>query len=136
MPTGITKSVTLANGRTATIAKLAWPEMKEARKAVSHEQVEHMRQLGGELMRAFRDMDSPDKANAAVEALEAKAREQQKAALDKPENYDMSLVLRDGVVALDGITSPPVSVLDEATADELRAGIVAFSRENGASPNA
>lgn len=135
MPTGFTKTITLTNGQPATIAKLNWLEMKEARKKASAEQVDDMRQLGGELIRVFREMESPEKAHAAVDVLEARAKVEQQKALDDPKHYDMDVVLSAGVLNLDGKT-PIISELDEPVADELREAIVAFSRARGDRPNA
>lgn len=132
----LTKSITLSDGRTAVIRKLAWTQLKAAAKAQNTENVQAMRELGPELIRAFRSDDSAKGAKSVVDKIE----DIQKAQARKASTYDQLQILLDGVSSFEGQEQAvaggesttrelDVQFLDPVAAEELHEAIVAYAWE-------
>jgi hypothetical protein len=122
--TGLTKTISLPDGKDAQIRKLSWKQLKEAAKVRSVENIEGMKAIGSELLRMFRE------SQTATEAAD-KASEFSKAMADKAETYDRETVLKHGLVSIGGfeIADADRDLLDEPSAAAIHDSVVAFSRE-------
>jgi len=117
--TNITKSVEIPNEKvSAIIRKLSHRQLKEAAKARQSEGVGFMREMGGEMLKALRDVDA-DKVKKLQDAQEANL-----------DNYDRDSLLKFGIVSWTYDSKLPAGTddLDEATAKFLAEAVFEFSR--------
>ena len=117
--TNITKTVQIpGEEHTAIIRKLSHKQLRNAAKARQSEGVGFMREMGGELLKALRDVDT-DKVKKIEEAQEANV-----------SNYDRDSLLTEGVISwsYDGKLPGALDELDEPTAKFLANEVFEFSR--------
>jgi hypothetical protein len=128
--TFFTKAIPIPGDRTAVIRKLNWTQLKRAAKAQSSEELAVMREMGADLIKAFRSEKEQD-AEAAIERVERIQRAQKR----KASSYEQATILLDGVVSIDGQEARlgggglNVQDLDPATAEALHEAIVAYAWE-------
>jgi len=116
----ITKTVQIPNEEhTAVIRKLSHKQLKIAAKARQSEGVGFMREMGGELMKALRDVDG-DKVKKLQDMQEADV-----------SNYDRDVLLQEGIVSwtYESLLPGGTDDLDEPTAKFLADEIFNFSRK-------
>lgn len=132
----LTKAIKLEDGREGVIRKLSWTELKRAAKAQNAENVAAMRELGPEMIRAFRsDKDGAERVADQIESI-------QKAQARKASTYDQLEILLAGVSSFDGLEQSvaggdgkvptgglSVLDLDPAAAEALHEAIVAYAWE-------
>lgn len=118
------RPLTLPDGRPAVIRKLNWTQLKAAAKAQTSESLAVMREMGAELIRAFRT----EKDAAGEEAVE-RIEKIQKAQSRKPSQYEQATTLLDGIVEIDGKSEIDVQGLDAPAAEFLHEAIVAYAWE-------
>jgi hypothetical protein len=121
----LTKTIDLPSGRVATIKKLTWKEMRAAAKAQTSEQIELMKQFGGELIAALRSGTSEEQTEDTLDRAERLQRAQRR----KPSQYDQELVLKAGVLSIAGEDLTSVDTLSPAEADLLHEAIVTYAWE-------
>lgn len=117
--TNITMLVDIPNeSESVVIRKLSHTQLKAAAKQRQSEGVGFMREMGGELLKALRDVDT-DKVKKIQEAQEANV-----------DNYDRDMLLKSGIVSWSYKVDLPdgTDALDEPTAKFLANEIFEFSR--------
>jgi hypothetical protein len=115
----ITKTVEIpGEDTTVIIRKLSHKQLKTAAKARQSEGVGFMREMGGELLKALRDVDG-EKVKKLQDMQEADVT-----------NYDRDVLLQEGIVSWTYEVSLPggTDQLDEPTAKFLSEEIFNFSR--------
>lgn len=127
-----TKTVTLpTSGQTATIRRLNWKQLRDAERAQTRESIEMMKEIGADLIAAFRSDTKPDAADRAADQIERL----QKAERRKPSKYDMEKVLSSGVVSIQG-DDLNIESLGPLDAEALHEAIVAYCWEGQEAKNA
>jgi hypothetical protein len=122
-----TKAIPFPEG-VVTIRKLAYGDLDDAAEARQRKAAQSARDMGPEMVKAFRD--GAEKPVAEPAKLTP---EQEKAARTKAryESYDRNIVLVRGVVSLPDTaaeqTAKAVRELDEPTADQLHREILDYS---------
>lgn len=123
---GLTTRVDIPNedGAHATIKKLNWKQLERAREVRSDKGAANMRSMGGDIVKAFREIATVPTPATKTEGQAAPAKR------DRSNTYDVETVLRDGVVSLsyfEKFKADDVLDLDEQTARFLFDSILNYA---------